>query len=108
MSERKNPFVVPVVFTIIVGGCGLAFMTKLYRFIGTLYEGGPDALGFALVPVMNYLTVAAGFVMLLVWAFLNGQFVDIERAKYEMLENEARYDREDPLWQDLQRQRTEG
>jgi hypothetical protein len=55
-------------------------------------------LGFALLPMSNYLLVAAGFRMLLIWAFLKGEFKDIERAKYELLEDNERYEEMDRLW----------
>ena len=35
---------------------------------------------------MIYALVAMGFLCLLGWAFVTGQFHDIERPKYEMLE----------------------
>jgi len=44
---------------------------------------------FALVPILNYLLVTFGFLLLFVWSVLRGSFRDIERPKYNMLENET-------------------
>ncbi|MFO0807636.1 MAG: hypothetical protein U0746_03350 [Gemmataceae bacterium] len=44
---------------------------------------------FALVPILNYLLVTFGFLMLFGWAVMRGTFRDIERPKYNMLENET-------------------
>lgn len=48
--------------------------------------------GFALVPIMNYLLVSTGFLLLFVAALLHGMFRDIEQPKREMLEREALLD----------------
>lgn len=48
--------------------------------------------GFALVPLMNYLLVSAGFLLLFLAAMLHGMFRDIERPKREMLEQERLLD----------------
>lgn len=44
---------------------------------------------FALVPILNYLLVTLGFLSLFVWSVMRGSFHDIERPKYNMLENET-------------------
>lgn len=44
---------------------------------------------FALVPILNYLLVTFGFLLLFGWWALSGGFRDIERPKYNMLENET-------------------
>jgi hypothetical protein len=48
--------------------------------------------GFALVPILNYLLVSAGFLLLFFAALLHGMFRDIEKPKHQMLENEALLD----------------
>ena len=50
-------------------------------------------MGFAVDPILVYAFVAIGFLMLLAWAFLTGQFRDIESTKYEMLERIERQER---------------
>lgn len=70
---------------------GLAFVYKMAEFIFTLES---DAVqGFADVPVTAYFVVASGWLCLLVWSFLTGQFEGIEDAKCEMLELEEAYER---------------
>ena len=44
---------------------------------------------FALVPILNYLLVTLGFLSLFIWSVLRGSFRDLERPKYNMLENET-------------------
>lgn len=72
---------------------GFGFLVKLYEFFTSLED--PDILGFAVAPLVNYALVAGGFLALLVWAFLSGQFSHVEQTKHDLLEDQERYDRED-------------
>jgi hypothetical protein len=60
------------------------FTYKLFAFLKTIKRD--ELAGFAFDPILVYALVAMGFLCLLAWAFLTGQFRDIERPKYEMLE----------------------
>jgi hypothetical protein len=60
------------------------FIYKLFAFLKTIKRD--ELAGFAFDPIIIYALVAMGFLCLLAWAFLTGQFRDIERPKYEMLE----------------------
>jgi nitrogen fixation-related uncharacterized protein len=60
------------------------FVYKLFSFLRTIKRD--ELAGFAFDPIMTYAFVAMGFLFLLAWAFLTGQFTDVERPKYEMLE----------------------
>ncbi len=71
---------------------GIAFAYKVAEFLYTI--GSEEAKGFADVPVTVYFAVACGWICLLVWYFRTGKFEDMERAKYEMLETEAEYERQ--------------
>ena len=71
---------------------GTAFIMKLIDFYVTATREGAAALGSFLVPVMNYLFVAAGFAALFIWAHIRGQFRDVEAPKYRMLEQQAEYE----------------
>ena len=73
---------------------GSAFGMKLIDFYITATREGSAALGSFLVPVMNYLFVAAGFGALFFWAYIRGQFRNVEEPKYRMLEHNLEYDRE--------------
>ncbi|MEM7516355.1 MAG: cbb3-type cytochrome oxidase assembly protein CcoS [Planctomycetota bacterium] len=64
------------------GGC--MFVFKLFSFMKTLKK--EELMGFAYDPIIVYGFVAMGFLFLLGWAFLSGQFRDIEAPKHEMLE----------------------
>lgn len=72
----------------LVLSAGTAFLFKLYEFYHTATTSGPEALGSFLIPVLNYLVVASGFFCLFLWAYLSGQFRDLEAPKYRMLERE--------------------
>ena len=74
---------------------GTAFIFKLTEFILVATNEGPDAMGTFLIPVMNYLLVAAGFLCLFLWAYFTGQYRDVEAPKYRMLEMQAEIDREE-------------
>lgn len=71
-------------FVVAVTAAGLQFVRKLFAFLSTIRKD--ELAGFAFDPVLIYAVVTAGFLCLLVWAFLTGQFRDVEKPKYEMLE----------------------
>lgn len=74
---------------------GSGFLFKLIEFYITATTKGPGALGSFLIPVANYLLVAAGFFCLFLWAYVTGQFRDVEAPKYRMLEMQDEIDREE-------------
>ena len=74
---------------------GTGFLFKLIEFIVTATSRGPDALGSFLIPVLNYLLVAAGFFCLFLWAYFTGQFRDLEAPKYRMLEMQREIDQQE-------------
>ena len=65
-----------------VAGC--MFIFKLSQFLATIRKD--ELAGFAFDPIIVYGVVAAGFLFMLAWAFLSGQFRDVESPKYEMIE----------------------
>lgn len=73
-----------------IGACttaGCIFVYKLFQFFETVKRD--ELAGFAFDPLLQYGFVAAGFLFLLAWAYLSGQFRDVERPKYEMFERFA-------------------
>ncbi|MBA4019966.1 MAG: hypothetical protein C0483_22600 [Pirellula sp.] len=73
-----------------LGPAMYGFGTKFYELV-RVFQG--DSTGaFAVTPIVNYLLAGCGFLMLFAWAARNGMFRDIERAKFEMLENEHKLD----------------
>jgi cbb3-type cytochrome oxidase maturation protein len=71
---------------------GTAFIFKLIEFSYTALSRGSESLASFLIPVLTYLVVAAGFFCLFLWAYVSGQFRDIERPKYRMLEMQDEID----------------
>lgn len=69
---------------------GIGFVMKFMHFVGTMKQG--QGASFTILPMVNYLLVAAGFICLLVWAVFRGMFRDVEAPKYSMLEHEAELD----------------
>ena len=63
---------------------GSLFVLKLFAFMKTIKKD--ELAGFAFDPIMIYAFVALGFLCLLTWAYVSGQFRDVESPKYEMLE----------------------
>ncbi len=90
----KAPRWLLITFIVVVGIAGYGFLFKLVEFAHTL-NAAPD-VSFALMPMVTYLAVAAGFFCLLGWATLTGQWKDIEGPKRWMLENEAALDAATP------------
>ncbi len=87
-STRSNRLMRLLVAAVILLPCLYGFSTK-FRELVLLYQGDPEG-AFAIAPILNYLLASAGFLLLFGWAAANGMFVDIERPKHSMLENEAR------------------
>ena len=73
-----------VFFVIAVTVAGCMFTFKMYSFLKTVKRD--ELAGFAFDPILIYAFVAMGFLCLLAWAYLTGQFRDVERPKYDMLE----------------------
>ncbi len=71
-------------FVLAITAAGCMFVFKLFAFLKTIKKD--ELAGFAFDPIIIYALVAIGFLCLLGWSFATGQFHDIERAKYEMLE----------------------
>jgi hypothetical protein len=67
--------------------CLYGFGTKFIELIA-VYRGEVDG-AFAIAPIVNYLLASSGFLLLFLWATLNGMFRDLEQPKRTMLENEA-------------------
>jgi len=62
---------------------GGMFLYKLFKFFETIKKD--ELAGFANDPIMIYFWVTFGFLFLLTWAYLSGQFRDVEQPKYDML-----------------------
>ena len=88
-SNRVNRFVwgFGVIMVIIAGG---GFIFKLIEFFVAFL--GDHPMNFSILPVMTYLIVAAGYLCLFMWAYLTGQFKNIEGPKYRMLEMQQEID----------------
>jgi hypothetical protein len=93
-GSRRGGIVLGLMALVFLVPAGVAFVNKFIHFCQTVHT---DEMGkSALVPMLNYLAVAAGFTCLFVWALLRGMFRDIEAPKYTMLENEAKLDEFSP------------
>lgn len=92
-SPQRRRLWTVISITVFLGPALFGFGTKFYELV-RVFQG--DASGaFAVTPIVNYLLAGAGFVLLFGWAARNGMLRDIEKPKFQMLENERRLDRDD-------------
>lgn len=93
-SRAKRITIALIAAVILIPGA-LGFAEKIVQFVHTLEaeKGGR----FTIVPLMNYLLIALGFLLLLLWGVAHGMFRDIEGPKYAMLDREAALDARDGL-----------
>lgn len=88
---RKWVVWIMAVLILIPGAIG--FGDKLYQFFIVLTKNPQGR--FALVPLMSYLLVSTGFVLVFVWGLMKGMLSDIEGPKFSMLEREKQLDAEE-------------
>lgn len=84
LSQRAAVTILLAVLILIPSMFG--FVNKFIEFFNVSQESGAGL--FAVAPMLNYILASLGFLCLLVWAAFNGMFHDIERPKFDMLENE--------------------
>ncbi|MBL8804709.1 MAG: hypothetical protein JNN27_22125 [Planctomycetes bacterium] len=94
-TERFRWHATHVFFTTVCLIAGCMFFFKLHEFLRTIKKD--ELAGFAFDPILTYGFVALGFFFLLVWAFLTGQFKDIEKTKHEMIERVLQQERDEGL-----------
>jgi hypothetical protein len=88
-GSRPRPMLTALLAVVILVPALIGFGTKFREFLALVrFEEG----AFTVVPILNYLLVGAGFLLLFLWAILHGMFRDIERPKFTMLANERRLD----------------
>lgn len=92
VQKRPRPTVTIVLALVILIPALIGFGIKFREFV--LLAGDPDG-SFTLMPVLNYLMVSLGFLLLFGWAIFHGMFRDIEKPKFTMMENEAMLDEEE-------------
>lgn len=80
-------------FVLAISVAGCMFIYKLFAFLKTIKKD--ELAGFAFDPIIVYGFVAMGFLFLLAWAYLSGQFNQIEKPKHEMLERFFEQEREE-------------
>lgn len=89
--KRKTRIIIGMAVLIIVPSA-IGFTDKFIQFVRTLST--EDGGNFTIIPILNYLIMAAGFTCLLVWATAHGMFRDVEKPKFKMLEQEKELDRQ--------------
>jgi hypothetical protein len=91
-SQRPRPRTTVILAIVILVPALIGFATKFREFL--LLVGDQEG-GFTVMPVLNYLLVSFGFLLLFGWAMLHGMFSDIEKPKFTMMENEKHLDDEE-------------
>ncbi len=94
-GERFRWRATHIFFTTVCLIAGGMFFFKLHEFLRTIKKD--ELAGFAFDPILTYGFVALGFFFLLVWAFMTGQFKDIEKTKHEMIERVLQQERDEGL-----------
>jgi hypothetical protein len=90
-STKQSQLITTIVFALVILiPSFLGFANKFREFI-LIFRGDVDGV-FAITPIVNYLLASLGFFFLFCWAIGHGMFRDIERPKYNMLENERKLD----------------
>jgi nitrogen fixation-related uncharacterized protein len=95
-DERPRPRTLGplhIFFLLAVTAAGCMFVFKLFSFLKTIKKD--ELAGFAYDPILIYGCVAAGFLLLLAWAYASGQFHDLERTKREMLDRFEEQERDE-------------
>jgi hypothetical protein len=70
------------------------FGLKFFELVSLVHD---EDGAFAVMPVLNYLFVSAGFLLLLTWGLCNGMFQNVEQPKRVMLDNERLLDEQTRL-----------
>jgi hypothetical protein len=105
-SAGPRTWVTVVLAVVILVPALLGFGQKFVEFLALI----GDAEGaFAVMPVLNYLLMSFGFLLLFVWAMTHGMFRNVEGPKFTMLDNEAKLDAEERrLREEQETEREEG
>lgn len=69
-------------------GFGTKFRELLLLYGGQVESTEESSGAFALMPILNYVLVSFGFLLMFCGAVLHGMFRDVEGPKYTMLETE--------------------
>jgi hypothetical protein len=93
-DARRRMWLTVIMGVLILIPSMYGFMGKFIEFVH-IYRGEPGG-EFAVAPILNYLLASAGFFCMLLWAAWNGMFHDVEKPKYDFLENEARLEERRP------------
>lgn len=91
-AYRPRPRLMAVLALVILVPALYGFGTKFRELVVLV---GDEEGAFTVVPILNYLLVTLGFLMLFGWALMHGMFRDIERPKMTMLENERLLDEQE-------------
>ncbi len=75
---------------ILIAGAGFVF--KFIEYTISVFASDNELVNFAITPLIMYMSVAAGFLLLFIWTVLRGDYKDIERPKYRLFERELEID----------------
>ena len=91
LTKRQKALKWLIICLVILGPCLVTFGGKLQMLIAVFR--GQAEWAFAVTPVVNYILATIGFLLLFIWAVLNGMFRNLEEPKLMMLTNERMLDR---------------
>lgn len=89
-GSRLNRTTIILAVFILVPAC-YGFVRKFIEMTILIQD---EEGAFTLMPILTYLLASLGFLMLFLWAIVQGMFRDIEKPKETMLITEAKLDAE--------------
>ena len=84
MDQQRKKRIVHIFFGVAIAFAGSTFVMKLFAFLKTNKKD--ELAGFAFDPLFIYAAVTMGFLFMLTWAYLSGQFRNVEQEKFDMIE----------------------
>ncbi len=92
MSKGRKIFLITMVIAVILmAGVPMSYRLISWAIVGT--SANDDAHSVFIVITTTYLFGILTFASFFMWAFLRGEFSNIETSKYDMLDTDRKYDR---------------
>lgn len=89
---------------IIIAGAGFTF--KFIEYTISVFNSPSELVNFAITPLIMYMSVAAGFLLLFLWTVFRGDYKDTELPKFRLFERELEIDEEERQQKEALAQKT--
>lgn len=78
---------------IIIAGAGFTF--KFIEYTISVFNSPSELVNFAITPLIMYMSVATGFLLLFLWTVFRGDYKDTELPKFRLFERELEIEEEE-------------